>query len=299
MEHQIFNIQKFSIHDGPGIRTTVFFKGCPLKCIWCHNPESINAAQEIMWDADKCSLCGNCISHCSAGAIAIEAKRIKTDLSSCTGCETCTEYCLANARAVVGKQYNDDTLFELLTADRIFYEHSGGGVTFSGGEPLIHADYLVEIMQRLKASNIHIALDTSGYVPFEQFEKVLPYTDLILYDIKFGDSKLHHRYTGVYNDIIKENLSRLAEHPVTIWGRIPLIKSLNTGDEELEKILFILNRSSIRDVFLLPYHHISGHKYRKLNMPYLGEALEAPDQALLESIQHKFTRSGYRTHIGG
>ncbi|MBS7527492.1 glycyl-radical enzyme activating protein [Fusibacter paucivorans] len=299
MEHQIFNIQKFSIHDGPGIRTTVFFKGCPLNCIWCHNPESINAAREIMWDNQKCSHCGTCAAQCPAKSIAIEADRIKTDLNSCTGCETCTEYCLSSARAVVGKTYDYDTLYEALTADRIFYETSDGGVTFSGGEPLIHADYLIDLLKRLKAANIHITVDTSGYVPYEQFEKILPYVDLFMYDIKFGDSKKHHHYTGVYNDIIKENLYKLSQQPVTIWGRIPLIKPLNTTDEELNKILYILNQSAVKDVFLLPYHHISGHKYRKLGMPYLGESLETPDQAMLTAIQQKFIQSGYHTHIGG
>ncbi|MDK2867348.1 MAG: pyruvate formate lyase activating enzyme [Clostridiales bacterium] len=194
MEHQIFNIQKCAIHDGPGIRTTVFFKGCPLKCIWCHNPEGINAAREIMWDAQKCSYCSTCATQCPAKCITVDASshRVKTDLSRCTGCETCASFCMANARAVVGKTYNHDALFKQLTADQIFYETSGGGVTFSGGEPLIHADYLVDLLKRLKAANIHVAIDTSGCVPFEQFEKVLPYVDLFLYDIKFGDSNKHH-----------------------------------------------------------------------------------------------------------
>jgi pyruvate formate lyase activating enzyme len=206
---------------------------------------------------------------------------------------------MANARAVVGKTYNHDALFKQLTADQIFYETSGGGVTFSGGEPLIHADYLVDLLKRLKAANIHVAIDTSGCVPFEQFEKVLPYVDLFLYDIKFGDSNKHHLYTGVYNDIIKENLYKLSQSSVTVWGRIPLIKPLNTTEEELDKILFILNQSAVKDVFLLPYHHISEHKYKKLGIPYLGETLETPDQAMLSSIQQKFIQSGYHTHIGG
>ena len=238
----IFDIERCSFVDGPGLRTTVFFKGCNLKCMWCHNPESQNFKPEMLFYKDKCKGCGKCIQVCPASG-------------ECILCGKCELYCLVDARKVCGKEYTSDEIFEEIVKDKTFYDNSGGGVTFSGGECMLQSDFLVEILKKCKEIGIHTAVDTAGHIPFENFEKILPYTDLFLYDIKIFNSEKHKKYIGVGNELILENLKKLFEVKAKIWIRIPVIAGDNDSLEEMQNIKdFLFKHGNPEKVELLPYH---------------------------------------------
>ncbi len=209
-EATLFNIQKFCVHDGPGIRTTLFFKGCTMDCAWCHNPESKSFDHQISHDDEKCTLCGNCVHLCTQDRLIVEKNALKTirDIK-CAGCENCTDMCTHLARQMVGHPHSVEDLFQAVIEDQGFYETSRGGVTFSGGEALCQVDMVLEIAKRCHERGIHVAIDTCGNVPFSSFEKVLPYTNLFLYDIKILDEVDHIRWTGVSNKTILENFNKL------------------------------------------------------------------------------------------
>ena len=265
MKANIFNIQKFSVHDGPGIRTTVFFKGCPLKCIWCHNPESQNQAREILYDKNKCTLCGNCIRACGNNAIEINDNVLITNMDKCNFNGDCTVYCINSARQIAGKEYTVDEVLKEVIKDKVFYKNSKGGVTLSGGEPLIYADFVEELLMKLKEENIHTAIDTCGYADFKVLERMSRYTDLFLYDLKSMDDGKHILYTGVSNINIIDNLIKLSKIHNNINLRLPLIEGINDDEDNIFEILRIIKNTSIRKVNLLPYHGMGMHKYQKLD----------------------------------
>lgn len=259
----IFDIERNSFVDGPGIRTTVFFKGCNLKCAWCHNPESQSFEKQMMFYKDKCVGCGKCKSICP-------------NKEACALCGKCTFFCPKDARKVCGKEYTVEEVFSEVIKDKTFYDNSGGGVTFSGGECMLQVDFLTEILKKCKENNVHTAVDTAGHVPFENFEKVLPYTDLFLYDIKCFDKNLHKKYTGVTNDLILENLKKLFEKKAKVWIRIPVIKGVNDSVEEMQKIKnFLIECGTPEKIELLPYHKMGENKYNAINKEVI--AFEAPD----------------------
>jgi pyruvate formate lyase activating enzyme len=246
----IFDIQRNSFVDGPGIRTTVFFKGCNLKCAWCHNPESQSAKPQMMFYKDKCTGCGKCKSVCPH------------HLEQCELCGKCTLYCPVDARKVCGKEHTVDEVLKEVLKDQAFYETSGGGVTFSGGECMLQIDFLAEILKKCKENGIHTAVDTAGHIPFESFEKILPYTDLFLYDVKMFDNENHKKYVGVGNDLILENLKKLFKAGAKIWVRIPVIAEVNDSVEEMQKIKCFLDSCGAPEkVDLLPYHAMGENKY--------------------------------------
>ena len=250
MKAEIFDIQRSSYVDGPGIRTTVFFKGCNLRCAWCHNPESQACRPEIMFYRDKCVGCGKCAEVCPNG------------LKFCTRCGKCESYCLRDARKLCGREYTADEILAEVIKDKLFYDNSGGGVTFSGGECMLQIDFLEEILKKCRAAGIHTAVDTAGHVPFELFERILPYTDLFLYDFKCFDGDRHKEYTGVDNALILENLARLLELGHPIWVRIPVIPEVNGRVEEMERIrAFLTSHGRPENVELLPYHSMGEYKY--------------------------------------
>ena len=237
----IFNIQRFCTDDGPGIRTTVFFKGCNLHCAWCHNPESQKESVEQMFYRDKCIGCGRCES------IA------ENDMSF---------VCFQDARRICGREYTVDSLLLELLKDKIFYDNSGGGVTFSGGECMLQIDFLHEILRECKKNGIHTAVDTAGHVPFERFERIMPCIDLFLYDVKCYDSEKHKRYTGAGNELILENLKKLLATDSSVWVRIPIIPTVNDSEEEMRSIKeFLVSCGHPKKVELLPYHAMGEHKY--------------------------------------
>ncbi|MGN1450758.1 MAG: glycyl-radical enzyme activating protein, partial [Eubacteriales bacterium] len=236
----IFDIRRNSLADGPGIRTTVFFKGCGMRCEWCHNPESQLAEPQILFYREKCVGCGRC-----KGITAKDADF----------------HCLYGAMEICGREYEADELFEVIAEDKAFYENSGGGVTFSGGECMLWADFLEQVLKRCKDNSIHTAVDTAGFVPWEQFERVLPYTDLFLYDIKTADVRLHQKFTGVPNGLILSNLKKLFERGANIIIRIPVIPGVNADEQEMRKIADVLSGYRLAGVELLPYHKMGEHKF--------------------------------------
>lgn len=295
----IFNIQKFCIHDGPGIRTTVFFKGCPLKCMWCHNPESQEFHKELMIDKEKCTNCGKCIKGCSSGVISINQNHVENDLDKCVYCENCIDLCVNNVRQIIGKEYTINELMKEIKKDTIFYENSGGGVTFSGGEAISQIDFVEDLAEGCKYENIPVALDTSGYAPFSYFERIKDYVDLFLYDIKLIDEDLHKKYTGVSNKLILENLKRLSDIGANINLRIPLIEGINTSDDFVISVLNVIRKCNILSINLLPYHDTGKDKYARLNRSYNNESMKKPSDERMCEIENMFRSNGYKVKIGG
>lgn len=256
MKITVFDIQRNSYVDGPGIRTTVFFKGCNLRCEWCHNPEGQSFEQEMLFYKDKCIGCGKCVEKCPTGGISDKAK--------CAFCGKCELYCPNDARRICGKEYDIDELMTELCKDRAFYEKSGGGITCSGGECMLQTDALSELLSACKDQDLNTAVDTAGNVPWSSFEKVLPFADMFLYDIKAITPQLHKKYTGVGNELILDNLKRLFKAQKRIWIRVPVIGGVNDTSEEIKKIADFLRPYSPEKVELLPYHSMGEGKFKAL-----------------------------------
>lgn len=255
----MYHVHRFALDDGPGIRTTVFLKGCPLSCLWCHNPESMDSGREIAFYPQLCIRCGNCQKACPESAIQMNSPvdspaRIIREI--CTRCGLCAHVCPATALKIVGEFYTSDELADMLMKDRIFYETSQGGVTFSGGEPALYPDYVAEVMKRLKRENIHLAIQTSGMFAFSEFEKkLLPFLDLIFYDLKLFDPKSHAQYTGQSNERIIDNLLQLKKSSdIHIIPRIPLIPGMSATQDNLASIAEFLADSGFTGYELLSYH---------------------------------------------
>ncbi len=260
MTGMIFDIQRFSIHDGPGIRTTVFLKGCNLHCVWCHNPESQSCRPELMLYKDKCTGCKKCKELCE-----------KAFTDSCERCGKCTEVCKFGARQLCGIETDTSEVMKALRRDKKFYENSGGGITFSGGEPMLQTDFLLELLKMCKAEGMHTAVETAGCVGFERFETVLPYTDLFLFDIKSLNSEKHKKFTGEGNMLILENARKLKEKNVSIIFRMPVVPMYN-DDEALAVTEF----AKPYEVEFLPYHSICKSKYDVLGREFLTRDAEEP-----------------------
>lgn len=299
----ITSIQKYSIHDGDGIRTTVFFKGCGLRCVWCHNPETQSYKKQPLYDRERCIGCRSCEAACPKKAIHEEDGKVLTDLTLCDACGTCTDYCNLNLREIVGKEYTVDELLKELKKDEMFYEQSGGGVTLSGGEVMTaDMDYVEALLRGLNRLGITVTIDTCGYAPYENFERLLPYTDTFLYDIKTMDNEIHRKYMGAGNELILSNLERLNEAGARIYIRIPVIKEVNGTDEAVQDIISYLLEKNIRAacVNLLPYHNTGTAKYEKLGRSYEGAGLHAPKKEEMEHFKELFKEAGFHNvKIGG
>lgn len=266
MTATIFDIQRNSFVDGPGIRTTVFFKGCNLRCKWCHNPESQAMEKQIMFYKNKCTGCGRCKD------LTID----NTDF-----------LCFNDAKEICGKEYTVDEVLKEVLKDKTFYETSGGGVTFSGGECMLQIDFLTEILQKCKENGIHTAVDTAGNISWQHFEKIMPYTDLFLYDVKCISDDLHKEGTGVSNRLILENLQKLSEKfDGDIIIRIPVMAGYNATDEEMQKIADFLQNIKHKSVELLPYHKMGDHKYEALDMECVS--YEVPSKEDMENYKKMF-----------
>lgn len=264
MKATIFDIERNSFVDGPGIRTTVFFKGCNLKCAWCHNPESQSFNKQIMFYKNKCTGCGRCRD------LTVDDEKF---------------FCFNDAKEICGKEYTVDEVFAEVVKDKVFYENSGGGVTFSGGECMLQIDFLCEILKMCKENGIHTAVDTAGHIPWDKFEKIMPYTDLFLYDIKSMDTEIHRKYTGVGNELILENLAKLLELKANIWVRVPVIPSNNDTEENFKEIKAFFDKNSYPEKFeLLPYHSMGEHKYEALRMK--SSAFDVPTKEKLDFLKN-------------
>jgi pyruvate formate lyase activating enzyme len=293
LKGKIFNIQRFSVHDGPGVRTTVFFKGCNLRCIWCHNPESISFQNQIEFYKERCIGCGKCFAICPNQAhTAEEHAGHCIDRLRCTGCFLCTENCFAEALVAVGSEVSTDYLLKAILTDELYYKNSGGGVTFSGGECMLQVDFLKELLTQCRRNKIHTAIDTAGALPWSQFEKVLDYTDLYLYDLKAVDPKIHKQLTGLDNTIIIDNLVKLSELGKEIIVRIPYVEGLN--DMELEGMGDLLQRLAISRVEVLGYHKLGDSKYAALDMENQTKMLAIPSEERLEAAVDSLKRKGIR-----
>lgn len=272
MKAKIIDIERNSFVDGPGIRTTVFFKGCNLKCKWCHNPESQSRESQLLYYKDKCTGCGRCKTVC------------KNSLDKCELCGECETFCLNGARKLCGKEYTADEVISEVIKDKPFYDESDGGVTFSGGECMLQIDFLCELLQKCKENGINTAVDTAGNVPFSYFERIMPYTDIILYDVKCVSEELHKEGTGVSNKLILDNLKRLSDtFDGDIIIRIPIIPTFNTDISELERIAELLRHLKIKQIDLLPYHRMGENKAKASNVTFT----EYPTPTEAEMLEYK------------
>jgi pyruvate formate lyase activating enzyme len=295
----IVGIQKFCVHDGPGIRTTIFFKGCPLACRWCHNPESQSFTKEVLLNAALCTFCGQCQSHCSQQAIRVFDGKNVYDATKCNGCETCVVYCIHNAREIAGKKYSVNELIAEIEKDIPFYEQSGGGVTLSGGEVMSQIDFVEKLIQRCKECGISVVIDTCGYAPSENFMRIAKNVDLFLYDIKLVDAALHKKYTGQDNALILKNLQVLSDSGANINLRMPMIGNVNTEDVHISQMIHLIKDLSIHSINLLPYHDIAKGKYQKLDKHYDADRFFKPSDKRLEEIKARFEECNYKVQIGG
>lgn len=296
----LFDIRRYAIHDGPGIRTTVFFKGCPLRCAWCHNPESQSIALELMLRPNRCISCGACAAACPELAVQPVNGRYVTDRAACTTCGDCAAACYAEARQIVGREYGVEEVMAVIERDRDFYLHSDGGVTVSGGEPLMQPDFLLALLRACKAAGLHTALDTSGYAAWETIERVLSFVDLVLYDLKIMDDTGHRQITGVPNQRILANLHRLSARGVPIWLRLPLIPGINDDDENLAATAaFAAALPNPAPLHLLPYHNSAEAKYAGLGLPFQLPGIASPTDAHMHSVAEYFTRAGLHVVLGG
>ena len=298
----LFDIKRFSINDGPGVRVTVFFKGCPLSCKWCHNPESQSFKTEKLYNKNKCIGCDSCVEICPENALTLtKTEGIITDFEKCVLCGKCAGVCPTHATEISGKEYSEDEIFSIILKETNMMDFSDGGVTFSGGEPLMYPEVLKKLLIRCGEENIHRAVDTCGYVKTSVIEKIMPYTDLFLYDLKLMDSEQHKKWTGVNNELILENLRFISDNQKPFHIRIPLVDGVNSEDENIEEtISFLLSLKRKPDVVgLLPYHNIAQKKYEKLGKIYDDEGMLEPSKERQKRILEKFIQNGLTARIGG
>lgn len=287
-----FNIQKFSIHDGPGIRTTVFFKGCPLRCEWCSNPESQIKNVQILHDQSKCSYCLSCVAACPNGAITHEDNKIIINEDKCVGCLTCVNSCPNRALSYEGDYQTIEEIVDICMQDIDFYEESGGGVTISGGEGMSQPEFLKKLIAELKKNSVHVAIETTGYVKKETFEELARELDLLLFDVKHYDREKHYNGTKVYNDLIVENLKWAIDNGIEVLPRIPVIPDFNDSLEDAEGLAKLLVEVGAKKVQLLPFHQFGEKKYELLNRNYKYKNKKALYPEDLEEYQKIFEDKG-------
>ena len=259
----IFDIQRFSLHDGPGIRTTIFFKGCPLRCAWCQNPESQSFKPEISFYEETCTKCLNCEAVCKGKAVSSSNFRIIYD--KCTSCGDCVKACTTNSLRLIGKPLAQPTVIENILEDKDYYIDSGGGVTFSGGEPLLFDDYVLSLCKELKKNHIHIVIETCGHVRWKAFQSLIPYVDTFYYDLKLMDNSQHKSYTGQGINLIQNNFKALSESKANVVPRIPVIPGINDSDKNIFLSAQLLKEHNHNIVHLLPYHRLGVSKLKRLN----------------------------------
>lgn len=297
---RIFAIKKFAIHDGPNIRTTVFFKGCPLRCAWCHNPEGMLPQIETIWVKDRCVGCGYCLENCKAGALSLEKGNIIRDADRCIRCGHCVDNCPTMAHENTGQNMEVDEIMKVIKKDIPFYDQTGGGVTFSGGEPLLQPQFLLKLLKACGNLKLHRAVDTCAHAKTDLLAQIADHTDLFLIDIKHMDSQIHQNFTGVPNGLILKNIQFFARVNKQIRFRIPLIDGVNSDPGNIEKTgRFIADTSPKSQVDLLPYHEMAAAKYHKLKMTTSSLSLKKPTQKTLERCLGQLAGFDLNVTIGG
>lgn len=295
----IFNVQKYSVHDGPGIRTTVFLKGCPLNCWWCHNPESQKTEIQLMHFENKCIKCGRCVNKCPEKAISIVGDKLTINKDKCTLCGLCADVCVQAAMEIAGKEITLKELVKEIKKDEIFYDQSNGGVTFSGGEPLSQIDFLEDALKSCSEAGIHTTVDTCAFANWSVFERIVDYTDLFLVDLKHIDSDVHKKYTGVPNEVILENIKKLSELGKRMFIRIPIIPGINDSEDVINRTIEFLKGIKMDQVNILPYHKIGMDKYKRLHEDYKLADLKEPTMEDMMKLAEVFKNNGINIKIGG
>jgi pyruvate formate lyase activating enzyme len=294
----VFNIQRFSLHDGPGIRTTVFLKGCPLKCLWCSNPESQNHQPNLIVRDIECKQCGACVEACPMGAIKLNrAKNREINWKICNQCLLCVDACIYNSLNICGRYMGIRELLDEVLRDMPFYKNSGGGVTISGGEPLAQIEFTARLLKAFKEKGLHTALDTCGYAPWSDISRILAFADLLLWDIKHLDNEQHKRFTGVGNRQILENLERAAK-TARLWLRLPLIAEFNDSVEYIKGIAILSKRIGAEKISLLPYHKGGESKIHQIGRSYLFNEAKAPTDEHIDVLKEIIELEGVRVSVG-
>lgn len=293
----IFNIQKFSLNDGPGIRTIVFFKGCPLKCKWCSNPESQSSKIQILYDKEKCISCKKCIKLCPSNAISDKNGEIFIENSLCSGCRSCVINCPGHALKSEGENKTVTEILNICLQDKVFYEESGGGVTLSGGEALMHPDFALALLKSLKIRGIHTAMETTGFASHEIFDKVTDYADLLLFDMKHWDEKKHIEGTGVSNKLILENMKRAIDSGKKVLPRLPVIPGFNNTLKDALGFVQRLHEVGSNKVQLLPFHQFGEKKYDMLKKEYSFSNIPALHEEDLVQFRQVFIDNGINAFI--
>jgi pyruvate formate lyase activating enzyme len=296
----VFDIKKYTIHDGPGIRTTVFFKGCPLACQWCHNPESLSVMTQRVFRHELCIGCRECCRICPQNAIYFTDTGAHFDPAKCDWCRICVDNCPSEALEFIGRTVSVDEVMEQIVKDVPFYDESKGGVTFSGGEPLMQPEFLLALLESCGKLDIHRTVDTAGYADTQKLLAIADLTELFLYDLKHMDPQRHKQHTGVSNRLILDNLRRLAQTGVEINIRIPVIPGINDDDANIDRTGdFISALKVVRDVSLLPFHTAARHKYDRLGQEFRFVNLSSPSDDQIRSIAERLQKFGLQVKIGG
>ena len=287
----VFDIQRFCLHDGPGIRTTIFFKGCPLQCAWCQNPESRNAKPEMAFYAEHCCGCLNCLQACPHKAVSHNPS-LHLDFARCTHCGLCVDPCKGRALRMVGRVWEAQLLVAELMKDADFFDDSGGGVTLSGGEPMLQHGFLRELLPALKEKALHVTLETSGFFGWEKFAPLLPFLDLIYFDLKLIDPDSHARHIGAGNAVILENFGRLCRGAAPVQARMPVIPGINDGAENIRATARFLLQQGHDTIHCLPYHNMGEAKIRRINSTLSPLLLPALDDQRRRSVEDLFEKEG-------
>ncbi len=295
----IFDIKRFAVHDGPGIRTTIFLKGCSLQCQWCHNPESIHPNPELFINAERCIGCNNCVTVCPNDAHYLTSADIKRyDRSRCTACGRCVEHCYANALLMAGRHVSVDDVMAVIREDATFFTLSTGGITLSGGEPLVQDKFAVALLKQAKSEGFHTALDTSGFVEWDVFERALPFLDLVLYDLKHIDPVMHQQYVGASNRRILRNLRKLSRRGVPIEIRIPIIPTINDAHDDIKSTArYLASLNSLQSVRLLAYHRFAASKYRSVGRIDCMPNVPVPTREQLQNIAGQLRNHGLQVIV--
>lgn len=296
-----FNVQRFSTEDGPGIRTTVFLKGCPLHCAWCHNPEGLSPRPELVWYDVRCIGARECLKVCPVDALQLRPSGMRINHEHCTVCGACAEACPAGALEVIGRRWSPEQLLLELLKDKVFYETSGGGITFSGGEPIMQVDFLCQVLPRCRGAGLHVALDTCGAVAWERYEQVLDWVDLILLDLKIMDAGRHKDATGVLNEGILENARRMAARQIPMWIRTPVIPGYTNDLANIQAIAWFIRESlpTVQRWDLLAYTNLGKPKYHRLDRPYRLEGVPLLTTEEMELIWHAARQLVPQTYWSG